>query len=102
MAALDVIEHIFEFMRRDVQHNIAVHLNEAAVANLDDVIERTGLTTANIFRYGLSLIAVYVEAKESDNQMRIVNPEGGSQGQIELGLFVAKKGKATCARKGKS
>jgi len=69
---------------------VTVDLTPAAAAEVDRLKSITGLTTADIFRHSMSLFRIYVNAKEHEEELRIVNPDNtGVQTRIELPISVA-------------
>lgn len=51
---------------------VTIDLSPAAVDEVDRLREITGLTTADLFRNGFSLLRLYVEAKEHRQGLAIV------------------------------
>jgi hypothetical protein len=64
---------------------VTIDLTNAAAAEVDRLREITGLTTADVFRYALSLFRIYVDAKQRDQELRIVDPSDSENNmRIEL------------------
>lgn len=55
---------------------ITIDLTRAAADELDKLKRVTGLTTAELFRYAFALLRIYVQAKESGQEVRLVDPKG--------------------------
>jgi hypothetical protein len=55
---------------------VTIDLTPAATAELDRLRNVTGLTSADVFRYALSLFRIYVEAKQRGHDLEIVDPSG--------------------------
>jgi hypothetical protein len=51
---------------------ITVELAPAADNELERLRKVTGCTTGQLFRYALSLLRIYVEAKEKGQDMRLI------------------------------
>lgn len=54
---------------------ITVDLTPAATAEVDRLRSVTGLTTADLFRHALTLLRIYVQAKEKNQQVHLVGPK---------------------------
>jgi hypothetical protein len=64
---------------------VTIDLTTAAASEVDRLRVITGLTTADIFRYALSLFRIYVDAKQRGHESVIVDPSGNSRDvRIEL------------------
>jgi len=64
---------------------VTIDLTPAAASELDRLRSLTGLTTADVFRYALSLFRIYVDAKQRGHQLEIVDPSGSDRDiRIEL------------------
>lgn len=73
---------------------ITIDLTGAAVSELDRVKKATGLSTADIFRYAFTLLRIYVQAKASGQEVRIVDPKGVvTPTRLELPITVAAEGR---------
>src|SRR5438876_725186 len=64
---------------------VTIDLTPAAASELDRLRNLTGQTTADVFRYALSLFRIYVDAKQRGHELEIVDaaaaasrPAGGS------------------------
>ena len=63
---------------------VSVDLSVAAAAEVDRLRATTTLSTADIFRFGLSLFRIYVEAKQSGLHLGIVDPDNNIRTRLEL------------------
>ena len=69
---------------------VTIDLTPAATSELDRLRGVTGLTTADVFRYALSLFRIYVDAKQREHELEIVDPSGSNRGtRIELPVPVS-------------
>lgn len=59
---------------------VTIDLSAAAVAEVDRLRDITGLTTADLFRNGFSLLRLYVDAKAQGQGLALV--EGTRQDEI--------------------
>lgn len=53
---------------------VTVDLSPAATQEVDRLRLLTGLTTAELFRYALALVRIYVEAQQRGTELRLVDP----------------------------
>ena len=68
---------------------VTIDLTSAAAAEVDRLRTLTELSTADIFRHGLSLFRIIVDAKARGHEMMLVNPkEPGDKTRIELPITV--------------
>lgn len=68
---------------------VTVDLTPAAAAEIDRLRNVTGLTTADIFRYALSAFRIYIDAKQRQKEVRIVDRKGDEPDlQIEFPVHV--------------
>ena len=68
---------------------ITIDLTAAAVGELDKLRSLTGLTTAELFRYAFALLRIYVQARASGQEVRLVDPTGaGTTTRLELPISV--------------
>ncbi|MCI0641333.1 MAG: hypothetical protein L0Y72_29695 [Gemmataceae bacterium] len=68
---------------------VTIDLTAAAASEVDRLRALTGLTTADVFRYALSLFRIYVDAKQRGHELQIVDPSGsGRDIRIELPVAV--------------
>ena len=64
---------------------VTIDLTSAAAAEVDRLRTTTELSTADIFRHGLSLFRIVVDAKARGQEMMLVDPkEPGVRTRIEL------------------
>ena len=69
---------------------VTIDLTPAAASEVDRVRTITGLTTADVFRYAFSLFRIYVDAKQRNHELQIVDPSGDDRAkQIELPISIA-------------
>ena len=62
--------HVLKGNRFDLQ------LNDELVSSLNDLMQHSGDSPEEVFRKALALYKVGVEAKEEDNRLAIVGPDG--------------------------
>jgi hypothetical protein len=72
---------------------VTIDLTPAAALEVDRLREVTGLTTADVFRYALSLFRIYVDAKRRGHELQIVDLTG-NQPDVRIELPVAVAGMA--------
>ena len=66
-----------------------IDLTRGATEEVDRIKDTFGLTTADLFRYALTLLRIYVAARLENKQVQIVSPDNPTTVQvIELPLFV--------------
>ena len=53
---------------------VTIDLAPAAAQEVDRLRSLTGLTTADLFRYALALVRIYVGAQQRGMEMRLVDP----------------------------
>ena len=69
---------------------VTIDLTPAAASEVDRLRSITGLTTADVFRYALSLFRIYVDAKQRRHELEIVDPSGEDRDRrIELPVSIA-------------
>lgn len=68
---------------------VTIDFNDIAASELDRLKTVTGLTTADVFRYSLALLRIYVKAKQDGHEMRIFNEaEVNVQSRIEFPIII--------------
>lgn len=68
---------------------VTIDLTPAAADEVDRLRGVTGLTTADLFRHGLSLFRIYVDVRERGQQLCIYDPDKkGIDTRLELPLEV--------------
>lgn len=71
---------------------VTIDLTPPLTAELDRLKGMTDLSTADVFRYAISLFRIYVDAKTQGEDLRIVNPSSPNiQTRIELPISVAQR-----------
>ncbi len=69
---------------------VTIDLTAAAAQEVDRLREGTGLTTADLFRNSLSLLRIYLQARQRGEEFCVINPHDNSlRTRIELPVFVA-------------
>ena len=69
---------------------VTIDLTPAAAGEVDRLRSITGLTTADVFRYALSLFRIYVDAKQRGHELETVDPTGEDRDKrIELPVSIA-------------
>ena len=58
---------------------INIDLTEESSTEIDRIREQDGLSTADIFRHSFALLRLYLDAKRTGREMRIVDPADGRQ-----------------------
>jgi hypothetical protein len=53
---------------------VTIDLSAAAAQEVDRLRSVTGLTTADLFRYALALVRIYVGAQQRGMELRLVDP----------------------------
>jgi hypothetical protein len=53
---------------------VTVDLTNAAAQELDRLRSVTGLTASDLFRHGLALARIYVDAQQRGTELRLVDP----------------------------
>ena len=54
---------------------VTIDLTAAAASEVDRLTKQTGLTTADVFRYALTVFRFYVDEKAKGRQVCVVDPE---------------------------
>jgi hypothetical protein len=67
---------------------VSVDLSTAAAAEVDRLRALTSLSSADLFRFALTLFRLYVDAKQSGCHLGIVGPENDVRTRIELPFLV--------------
>jgi hypothetical protein len=69
---------------------VTIDLTAAAAQEVDRLREGTGLTTADLFRNALSLLRIYLQARERGEELCVIDPHDNSvRTRIELPVVVA-------------
>jgi hypothetical protein len=69
---------------------VTIDLTPAAASEVDRLRKLTGLTTADVFRYALSLFRIYIDAKQRGRELEIVDPAGEDRDtRVELPVVIA-------------
>jgi hypothetical protein len=53
---------------------VTVDLTSAAAQEVDRLRLVTGLTSADLFRHGLALVRIYIDAQQRGMELRLVDP----------------------------
>ena len=71
------------------KRRITVDLNEVAAAEIERLRKLTGLSTADLFRHSITLLRIYVQAKQDEREIRIVDPKDTQdQARLEMPITV--------------
>jgi len=54
---------------------VTIDLPSTAAREVDRLRSVTGLTTADLFRYGLALARIYLDAQQRGMELRLVDPD---------------------------
>lgn len=78
---------------------VTIDLTEDMSLEIERIRDATGLSIADIFRHSFTLLRIYLEAKDKNEEMRIVSPQKPrDQVRIELPT-VARKSSVKAPKK---
>ena len=67
---------------------ITIDLTQAAADELEKLRSATGLKISDLFRHALTLLRIYVQAKQKGHDLLIVDPGSGEKTRLEMGIPV--------------
>ena len=71
---------------------VTIDLACAAAQEVDRLRAITGLTTADLFRYALALVRIYIDAQQRGVEVRLVDPaNAGVVTRVELPVFATRE-----------